>query len=138
MQKVVVITDCVCRNRVGSFASILFHKGKEDINRRLVQGKFEDVTNQRASLQAVVETLSVIKYPCEVVVKTDSDYVIRGVNHLIGSWKQNGWKRSDGKVIANLDLWKILDTLLQVHSVTAIKVKTSDRLVKLASEAFSS
>ena len=137
MQKIVVITDCVCRNRVGSFASILFHKGKEDINRRLVQGKFEDVTHQRASLLAIVETLSVIKFPCEVVVKTDSEYVIKGVNHHIGSWKQNGWKRSDRKVIANLDLWQQLDSLLQVHSVTAIKVKTPNRLVQLASEALS-
>ena len=137
-QKVVIITDSVCKSRVGSFASVLFHKGKTETNTRLVQGKSEDVTNQRASLLGVVETLSVIKYPCEVVIKTDSDYVVKGVNLHITSWKKNGWKRSDGKDIANLDLWQKLDSLATTHSVTAIKVKTPDRLVQLANEVLSS
>jgi ribonuclease HI len=138
MQKVIIITDSVCRNRVGSFASVLIHKGKKDINKRLVQGKFEDVTNQRASLQAVVDSLSVIKFPCEVVVKTDSDYVVKGVNLYLENWKENDWKRSDNKEIANIDLWKKCASLLSTHQVTAIKVKTPDRLVQLASEALNS
>lgn len=136
MKKVILISDAVCRNNIGGYASVLKYTDKAKIEHsRLIQGKAEDVTNQRISLLAIVDTVSQIKFPCEVEIKTDSEYVVKGINQYLQSWKSNGWKRSNGQAVANVDLWLQLSTLTDTHQVTAVRQPSSKRLEQLAQAA---
>lgn len=55
--------------------------------------------------------------PCHplhtLVIKTDSDYVVKGVTEWLPKWKENGLKKSSGHPIANAELWRIIDAMLK-------------------------
>ena len=80
-------------------------------------------TNQRAELTAAIEALKIIKKPAVVDLYADSNYVVQGINSWLTKWKANDWRKSDKKPVENVDLWKVLDTLLGLHSVTAHWIK---------------
>lgn len=46
----------------------------------------------------------------KVKVITDSKYVVDGMNSWVAGWKSRGWKKADGKVPENLELWQELDS----------------------------
>lgn len=98
-------------------------------------------TNQRAELTAAIEALKIIKKPAVVDLYTDSNYVVQGINSWMTKWKANDWRKSDKKPVENVDLWKVLDTLLGLHSVTAHWIKAhsghveNERVDALAAKA---
>ena len=47
-----------------------------------------------------------------IVIKSDSKYVVDGINHWLHNWKRNDWKNSKKKTISNLEMWKDLDQML--------------------------
>lgn len=64
-------------------------------------------TNQRMELTAVLEALRALGGPLDVV--TDSTYVANCFRDkwYIG-WRRRGWRNSQGKPVANRDLWEPL------------------------------
>jgi ribonuclease HI len=82
-------------------------------------------TNNRMELRGVIEGLKALKYPCEVIVTTDSKYVCDGAGWAKG-WKARGWLKSDGNPAANADLWEELLSLCDSHKVRFIWVKGHD------------
>jgi ribonuclease HI len=75
-------------------------------------------TNNYAELSAVLEALgrvlgtsihSLEKYKIfrdnGIVLYSDSQYAIHGINEWMQNWKKNGWKNSDNIEIANRSLW---------------------------------
>ncbi|MCL2071380.1 MAG: ribonuclease HI [Oscillospiraceae bacterium] len=76
-------------------------------------------TNNRMELTGVIEALSRLKYPCKVIVQTDSRYVVDGITKgWAKSWKRNNWVKSDKKPALNPDLWEKLLTLCETHQVS--------------------
>lgn len=66
-----------------------------------------ETTNQRMELQAVLEALSALGGPVEVV--SDSTYVVNCFRDgWYRSWLRKGWRNSAGKPVANRDLWEPL------------------------------
>ncbi len=71
-----------------------------------------ETTNNRMELQAalfVLEKLKTIKFHPSLTIKTDSKYLIDGMEKWMPNWKKKGWKTSSGKPVLNQDLWKALD-----------------------------
>ncbi len=68
-------------------------------------------------LTAVIQALSVLKKPCEVVVYTDSEYVRKGITEWINGWKRRGWKTADNKPVKNAELWQQLEAAASRHKV---------------------
>ena len=71
-----------------------------------------ETTNNRMELQAVLELfkhLKTLSYKDGLTIRTDSKYVINGLNSWIKSWKRNGWRTSAVKPVLNQDLWRSLD-----------------------------
>ena len=66
-------------------------------------------TNNRMELMAAIEALEALKRPCAVDLRTDSQYVRKGITSWIYGWKRNGWKTADKKPVKNADLWQRLD-----------------------------
>jgi ribonuclease HI len=61
-------------------------------------------TNQRMELQAVLSAVQVLDGVLDVV--TDSTYVANCFrDRWYLGWRKRGWKNSQGKVVANQDLW---------------------------------
>lgn len=66
-----------------------------------------ETTNQRMELQAVLEALSALDGPVEVV--SDSTYVVNCFRDgWYRSWLRKGWRNAAGKPVANRDLWEPL------------------------------
>ncbi len=108
-------------------------------------GGERDTTNNRMELQAVVEGLKLLKRPTQVELFTDSVYVGKGISEWMPKWKANGWKRREGKKLAevkNEDLWRQLDALLATHKVKYTRVAghsghpENDRVDELAVAAY--
>lgn len=45
----------------------------------------------------------------QVVVRTHSQYLVRGAVEMLPRWKERGWTNSRGRVVANVDLFWYLD-----------------------------
>lgn len=90
----------------------------------MITGAARATTNNRMELKAAIESLRILKYPCRVVVHTDSTYVEKAFNDgWIENWIKKGWKNASKKPVENQDLWKELLKLTDVHDVRWVKVR---------------
>jgi ribonuclease HI len=70
-------------------------------------------TNNRMELMAVIVGLETLTRPCQVLVVSDSKYVVDSVEkHWI-----DGWVRKDFKGVKNPDLWQRYLRAAKQHSV---------------------
>lgn len=116
MKKVMMYTDGACGGNPGpgGYGCILVYKGNE----REIHGGDAQTTNNRMELSAVIEGLSALNEPCEVVVTSDSKYVTDAINRgWLESWRAHGWKKADKKPVLNIDLWEKLIPLIEKHDV---------------------
>ena len=122
MKLVEIFTDGACSGNPGpgGWAAILrFNETEKELS-----GGEKETTNNRMELTAVIKALEALKYPCEVVVTTDSKYVCDAINkNWVYSWKNNDWRKKDKKPALNVDLWKQLLELLEKHKVSFKWVK---------------
>ena len=114
---------CSCNPGPGGWAFIL---------RDLASGEETDgsdgepnTTNNRMEMLAVIKGLQELDQPCRVDLYSDSKYLINGLMEWLDGWKAHGWRRGK-KPLANLELWKELDRLRQVHKITARWVRGHD------------
>ena len=70
-------------------------------------GHEDHTTNQRMELLAVIEALAAQPGPVEI--RSDSTYVVNCFkDRWWAGWRARGWKNSQGKPVANQDLWRRL------------------------------
>lgn len=115
MDKVEIYTDGACKGNPGpgGWGALLVCDGHE---KELFGGEPE-TTNNRMELKAVIEALSALKRPCEIVVHTDSEYVHKGISEWIHGWKARGWKTAAKAPVKNVDLWQALDEAQAKHTI---------------------
>ena len=99
MKQVELYTDGACSGNpgAGGYGAILIYKGLE----KEISGGEPLTTNNRMEIYAVNAFTQ---------------------NWLEG-WIRNGWRKADGKEVANSDLWQRLYDLTESHEVRFIKVK---------------
>jgi ribonuclease HI len=49
-----------------------------------------------------------------VVIKSDSEYVVRGVTEWLPKWKKNGWKNAKGQSVANYTYFQEIKRLIEL------------------------
>lgn len=90
-----------------------------------VMGGQRDTTNNRMELGAVLAALRAIEQAQQqgflnnvgsILIRTDSQYVIKGATEWLEGWKRKGWRGSNKKPIKNQDLWVSLDVALNGFS----------------------
>ena len=64
-----------------------------------------------ACLKALVDLAQENDGTPQMALYSDSKYVVDGFKSWMKGWKSRGWKKGDGKVPENVDLWQQLDTL---------------------------
>lgn len=89
-------------------------------------GYEEHTTNNRMELRAVLETLKFFSKKeekiDEMVISTDSTYVLAGATGWVYGWAKNGWKTRDGEDVLNQDLWQELMGLTLKLSSQNVKI----------------
>lgn len=111
-----IYTDGACKGNPGPGGwGALLRAGTHE--RELFGGE-RLTTNNRMELIAVIRALEALKRPSRAVVHTDSQYVQKGISEWIKGWKVRGWLTSDRKPVKNADLWRELDALVALHTVT--------------------
>lgn len=110
-----IFTDGACIDNPGPGGwAALIRQGKR---MKTFSGGEASTTNNRMELIAAIRALEALRRPLAVTVFTDSEYVQKGISEWIGNWKANGWRTSGRKPVKNVDLWRRLDELCQMHAV---------------------
>lgn len=98
-------TDGACRGNPGP-GGWAWAAGFEEF----ASGAEAHTTNQRMEIRAVIEALRANDGPVEIV--SDSTYVVKCFqDNWHQGWRRRGWKNSQGKPVANRDLWEELFAL---------------------------
>ncbi len=81
---------------------------------RELGGRVEHTTNNRMELQAAIESFKTIKNEQgNVVINTDSSYLIQGITKWVKGWVKNNWITSTKTEVLNRNLWQELIPLLE-------------------------
>lgn len=105
--KTIIFTDGSSRGNPGPGgwgAIVAFSDGKI----KELGGGEKHTTNNRMELMGAISALSIIKDEDNIVLNTDSSYVINGITKWVYGWKKNSWKNSMKEDVVNRDLWEKL------------------------------
>ena len=110
-----IFTDGACRGNPGpgGWGAILRYGDKE---KELFGGE-PHTTNNRMELMAAIMALEALTAPCQVVLTTDSRYVMDGITKWMANWKKRGWKTASRQPVKNADLWRRLDAACEKHTI---------------------
>jgi ribonuclease HI len=100
-------------NRKGGIGVFFGNNDPRNISYNIIESKYNKVTNQVCELLACISALETIVTTQnigknEVIIYTDSMYIINSITEWAKRWKKNDWKRVDNKPIQNLELIKKL------------------------------
>ncbi len=122
MKQVEIYTDGACSGNPGPGgwgAVLLYGENKIEIS-----GFEKSTTNNKMELTAAYEALKRLKEPCKVNLYSDSAYLVNAfLQRWLDKWIKNGWKRNKNEEVKNVDLWKELVKLADIHEIKWIKVK---------------
>ena len=121
-KNVILYTDGACSGNPGpgGYAAILIYKGIE----KEISGGEPNTTNNKMEIMAVVKGLEMLKEPCNVIIYSDSAYVVNSIEMgWIFNWQKNNWKKKDKSSVKNIELWEEMLKLLKIHNVKFVKVK---------------
>lgn len=93
---------------------------------REISGGNPETTNNRMELTAVIEALRQLERPSNIVVVTDSNYVVKGMTEWLPGWIKRQWRNSRKKPVLNRDLWETLAFLSRRHQIEWRWVKGHD------------
>ena len=139
MSGVVIYTDGACRGNPGpgGWGALVRDGGAE----RELSGAENETTNNRMELTAAIMALQSLPDGTAGDLYTDSEYVMKGLNEWLSSWKARGWKTAAKKPVKNQDLWQALDAANARHRIRWHWVKAhngndgNERVDRLANRA---
>ena len=116
MQKVEIFTDGACRGNPGpgGYGSIIRTNGQENE----LSGSAELTTNNIMELTAAVAALKQLTEPSEVVLTSDSQYLVKGMTQWIKGWIKKNWTTSAKQPVKNKDIWIELERLSKIHKIS--------------------
>ncbi|OOF92537.1 hypothetical protein ASPCADRAFT_8812 [Aspergillus carbonarius ITEM 5010] len=156
---IVIAVDGACRGngQHGAQASVgVYHGYGNEWNESFVLPSEATQTNQVAELVACHRALldAQIKHACgeesgdedekinTVVIKSDSEYVVRGVTEWTEKWKTNGWLNVRGQPVANGEYFRNIGRIVEALEAKQVVVwfwlvprelnEDADQLAKLA------
>lgn len=107
--RIIIYTDggCVGNPGSGGYGAVI---SDGETRSELAQG-FRRTTNNRMELMACIAALAALKTPADVILHSDSRYVVNGISKgWARRWRANGWMRTKSEAAENADLWaKLLD-----------------------------
>ena len=121
MKKVEIFTDGACKGNPGPGGwGALLRMGRHE---KEMSGGEPATTNNRMEMTAAIRALQALIEPCEVLLHTDSRYLIDGMTKWIEGWQRKGWINASKKPVRNEDLWHDLIDAAAPHAIKWIWVK---------------
>ena len=116
MEKVEIFTDGACRGNPGpgGYGSIIRTRDQENE----ISGSAKNTTNNIMELTAAVVALKQLKKPCEVVLTSDSQYLVKGMTQWIKGWAKKGWITASKQPVKNKAIWLELNQLNKIHKIS--------------------
>jgi ribonuclease HI len=92
-----IYTDGACEPNpgYGGWGVVILYPGG---NKKELYGNRSNTTNNRMELLAVIKGLQYVENE-EIIIYSDSQYIVNGINSWLDSWKRKG------KKMKNMDLW---------------------------------
>jgi len=115
-EMITIYTDggCIHNPGRGGYGVVLYDAGKK----KELTGGFRYTTNNRMELMACIVGLQYLKFRSNVIIYTDSKYVVNGImKGWARKWRRNNWKRNAEEDALNADLWALLLDLCDNHQV---------------------
>jgi ribonuclease HI len=116
VKEIEIWTDGACSPNPGNggWGAIL----KMGEHERELSGAVENATNNQMEMLAALKALEQLKKPCKVTLRTDSDYLCKGMQQdWVSKWENNNWETSSGLTPKNLDIWLELRKQDEKHEV---------------------
>ena len=127
MKKVTIYTDGSSHGNPGpgGYGAIIEYIDSKGIkHEKEISEGFKNTTNNRMELLGPIMALSSLNTPCEVLIVSDSKYLIDAFEKKwIDSWQKNGWKNSKKEPVKNPDLWQKLLKVMEPHKISFKWVK---------------
>ena len=116
MEKVEIFTDGACRGNPGpgGYGSIIRTRDQQNE----ISGSAKNTTINIMELTAAVVALKQLKEPCEVVLTSDSQYLVKGMTQWIEGWAKKGWLTAAKQPVKNKDIWLELNKLNKIHKIS--------------------
>jgi ribonuclease HI len=87
-------------------------------------GAQNPTTNNQMELQGAISALRKIdSHPGNTLIRTDSEYLIKGIHIWILGWKSRGWKNAAKEPVKNRERWEELDALVEARKALGSTVK---------------
>jgi len=114
-KKILIYTDGACKGNPGKggWGVVIIDNG---LNKEL-SGSSSNTTNNIMEMTAAIKALSYFKTKKDILIFTDSKYVLLGVTEWIYNWKKNNWLNKKKEQVKNKKLWQDLDRLNDYHTV---------------------
>ena len=105
----------------GGYGAVIERDGE----REEYSGGFRLTTNNRMEMTAALVALQEVGETAQKIhIFSDSSYLVNGIEKgWARKWKSKGWKKGDGQIAVNSDLWTKLLDLLDELNVTFHWVK---------------
>jgi ribonuclease HI len=113
--RVEIFCDGACSGNpgIGGYGSIL----RSGASVKELSGAEGATTNNRMEMSGAIAALEALTRPCEVVITTDSQYLVKGMTEWMSGWLKRGWVNSKKEPVLNRDLWEKLLALSKVHKI---------------------
>jgi ribonuclease HI len=110
---ILIHTDGACLGNPGpgGYAAVLQRYENDKVTKTAyIKGGEAHTTNNRMELRAAIMALRKLRpdEPLPIIVRSDSQIVVRGMTEWTPKWISNGWRTANRKPVENQDLWKEL------------------------------
>jgi len=82
-----------------------------------LSGYSAKTTNNIMEMTGAIEGLKITPPGANIILTSDSQYVIKGMREWLTGWKKKNWKKADGNPVKNQEFWIALDTLANERNV---------------------
>ena len=113
---IIAYTDGSCMDGDGAAGACLFNSSGLQLGSCVC--RFKATTNNRMELMAAIMAMHWCgdRANIDLWIHTDSKYVCDNYNDYLEEWKINGWRKTHGQPVLNIELWKRLDFMAHVFS----------------------
>ena len=93
-------------------------------------------SNNQAEMLAAILALEHLPTTEEVVIYSDSQYVVKGITQWVPAWKKRDWRTAEGSPVKNQDLWERFEAAIEGRGaktrVTWVKGHIGNRFNEIA------
>ena len=111
------------KDNVGGYSGLINYP---DGSFSVVYGSCRNTSNDCMELTGALKAIEETSKNDNLIIVSDSKYVVNGINDWVNNWKENGWKTSSGKKVASDKLWKKISKLMEDRTIRAEWVRGHD------------